>query len=272
MNAPAHERALAGRLRLASYNIHIGVGMDGRFQPERVAEVVRELDADVLALQEVQLGEGRFDMLAHLESATGCHAIAGATLVDPRHGRYGNALLSRHPVVQHRQLDLSVDGHEPRGALDAMLDCGGGLGVRVIATHLGLRPTERRDQVKRLLRVVAADHHRGPIVLLGDVNEWFLWGRPLRWLHAHFGRPPAPLTFPARRPVLALDRVWVTPRACLTGIHAHRTPLARLASDHLPVVATLDLGACPVQAAAPRDVRDARVGRCPPEAPPPRPG
>jgi endonuclease/exonuclease/phosphatase family metal-dependent hydrolase len=231
-------------LRLASYNIHIGVGMDGRFRPERVAQVVRELDADVLALQEVQLGEGVFDMLAHLECATGYRGLAGPTLLDPTHGRYGNALLTRHPVAQHRQLDLSVAGYEPRGALDATVDCGDGLGLRVIATHLGLRPTERREQVQRLLREVAADHHRGPTVLLGDVNEWFLWGRPLRWLHAHFGRPPAPATFPARHPVLALDRAWVTPRACLSGIRVHRSPLARLASDHLPLVATLDLDHC----------------------------
>jgi endonuclease/exonuclease/phosphatase family metal-dependent hydrolase len=229
------------RLRLASYNIHIGVGRDGHFHPGRVVSILQELDADVIALQEVQLGAGTFDMLTHLTRATGYASLAGPTLLHPRHGHYGNALLSRRPIVSHRCLDLSVGRHEPRGALDAMIDCGEGLTLRVIATHLGLRPTERRDQVKRLLAEVNADHHAGPTVLLGDLNEWFLWGRPLRWLHAHFGRPPAPPTFPAGRPVAALDRLWVKPRQCLCSLVVHRSPLARLASDHLPIVATLDL-------------------------------
>jgi len=232
------------KLRLASYNIHMGVGMDGRFRPERVAAVVAELDADVIALQEVQQGAGAFDMLAHLGAATGFAALAGPTLEHPTHGHYGNALLSRLPITGHRRLDLSVAGHEPRGALDATVDCGEGVALRVLATHLGLRPTERRDQVKRLLREVAADTHRGPTVLLGDLNEWFLWGRPLRWLHAHFGRPPAPATFPAARPLLALDRAWVTPRTCLRGVRVHRSALARRASDHLPLLAALDLAGC----------------------------
>jgi endonuclease/exonuclease/phosphatase family metal-dependent hydrolase len=232
------------RLRLASYNIHIGVGRDGHFHPERIESVLRECEADVIALQEVQLGEGTFDMLAHLTSATGFTALAGPTLTHPTHGHYGNALLSRHPVTRHRRLDLSVPGHEPRGALDATVDCGNGVGLRVIATHLGLRPTERRLQVRSLLREVSADTHRGPTVLLGDLNEWFLWGRTLRWLHRHFERPPAPATFPSGWPIIALDRVWVKPRACLRSIEVHRSGLARLASDHLPVVALIDLSAC----------------------------
>ena len=78
-----------------------------------------------------------------------------------------------------------------------------------------------------------------PTVLAGDVNEWYLWGRPLRWLHAHFGVTPALPTFPSRRPLLALDRVWTEPAAMLAFLSVHRSPLARIASDHLPLVARL---------------------------------
>jgi endonuclease/exonuclease/phosphatase family metal-dependent hydrolase len=76
---------------------------------------------------------------------------------------------------------------------------------------------------------------------MGDINEWFLWGRPLRWMHKHFQETPAPATFPARYPVFALDRLWVKPRTLLREIAVHATPLAREASDHLPLTAELDL-------------------------------
>jgi endonuclease/exonuclease/phosphatase family metal-dependent hydrolase len=79
------------------------------------------------------------------------------------------------------------------------------------------------------------------VVLLGDLNEWFLWGRPLRWLRRHFGRTPAPATFPARWPLFALDRIWVEPVRLLERIEVHRNGFAREASDHLPLRATLAL-------------------------------
>ena len=75
-----------------------------------------------------------------------------------------------------------------------------------------------------------------PTVLVGDLNEWFLWGRPLRRLHAHFGATPAPATYPAGWPVFALDRMWVKPLDRLLGVTVHNSPLARQASDHLPLL------------------------------------
>jgi endonuclease/exonuclease/phosphatase family metal-dependent hydrolase len=113
--------------------------------------------------------------------------------------------------------------------------------LRVIATHLGLRPGERRRQIRKLL---ACMHQTGsmPTVLMGDLNEWFLWGRPLRWLHRHFRRAPSPATFPAGWPVFALDRIWVEPWQALRSLAAHDSALARMASDHRPVRASLDFG------------------------------
>ncbi|MDH5536742.1 MAG: endonuclease, partial [Betaproteobacteria bacterium] len=126
---------------------------------------------------------------------------------------------------------------EPRGALDVRLAMRNGT-LRVIATHLGLSPGERRSQMKRLLGLL--DGAGTSVMLLGDLNEWFLWGRPLKWLRRHFGRTPAPPTFPARWPIFALDRVWVEPRGIVRDVAVHTSAIARAASDHLPVRATLE--------------------------------
>lgn len=225
-------------LRIASYNVHRAIGADRRFDPARILAVLREIDADVVALQEVEAHDSGADMLAWLAKETGQHAIAGTTLL--RHdGHYGNGLLTRCPVSEKRVSDLTWRGREPRGAIMADIDCDGHA-VRVVATHLGLRPAERRDQVQQLLHLFRERPHDRS-VLLGDLNEWFLWGRPLRRLHRHFRETPSLATFPSWLPVLALDRIWTHPRAMLKRLEVHRTPLARMASDHLPLVATLAL-------------------------------
>lgn len=224
-------------LTVATYNIHGAVGVDGRFAPDRIAAVLQEIGADVIALQEVPLGgNGAVDVLALLREATGLHAVEGPT-EDSARRRYGNAVLSRYPIAATRAIDLSFGGREARGALDADLDCHGHA-LRVVATHLGLRPAERREQIRRLLQ--AFDTDGMPVLLLGDVNEWFVWGRPLRRLVSHFKAAPAPCTFPSRWPVFALDRIWIRPRQRLLHVEVHKSPLARIASDHLPLIAHID--------------------------------
>jgi endonuclease/exonuclease/phosphatase family metal-dependent hydrolase len=227
------------RIRIATYNIHGGLGCDGHVVPRRIARVITELDADVVALQEVESRATGFDMLNYLSNETGMDGIAGPTLLKAT-GDYGNGLLVRHRAVEMRRLDLSIDDHEPRGALDVELDCGGWR-LRVLATHLGLFPDERRQQTRMLLRALE-DQRPVATVLMGDLNEWWLWGRPLRWLHEHFQQTPSPSTFPSRWPCLALDRIWIKPRRLLRRLAAHRTPLSRIASDHLPVLADLECG------------------------------
>ncbi|HVY37579.1 MAG TPA: endonuclease/exonuclease/phosphatase family protein [Polyangia bacterium] len=229
------------RLRVASYNIHQCVGTDRRRDPARVAAVLREIDADVIGLQEVDARPGAATdsmQMQYLASALGLHAVAGPTIV--RHdGHYGNALLSRRPVLDVRRVELTVYRREPRAAIDADVDVDG-TAVRVIVTHLGLLPGERRIQVQRLLDVLAG-HDGGTTVLCGDINEWFAVGRPLRWLNARLGRAAAVRTFPTPWPVFALDRLWVSPRAAAATVRAHVTPTSRVASDHLPLVADIVL-------------------------------
>lgn len=226
-------------LRLASYNIHAGIGRDRRFDAARIARVIGETGADVVALQEVEHHRvGQLDLLDYLGQACGMATLAGPTLMRETRD-YGNGLLTRLPVLGVRRVDLSRGGREPRGALDVVLDCAGRR-VRVIATHLGLKPLERRQQTQALLALLE-DGDEDVSVLAGDFNEWLLWGRPLRWLHRHFAPVPHRRTWPAGLPLFALDRVWVAPQGALRSLRAHRSALARQASDHLPLVAELDL-------------------------------
>ena len=225
-------------LRVATWNIHAGIGADLRYDARRIVDVLKEMAADVVALQEVASQEAHADFLHELERETGYHVVAG--LLRQRHGSdFGNAILSRYPVRTISHLDLAVGHYEPRGALDVCIDLGLHPLLRVIATHLGLRPHERREQVRRILAKVerGAPH---PTLLMGDLNEWYLWGRPLRWLHRYFVETPALSTFPAWRPFLALDRVWSHPGSLLRGLDVHASAAARAASDHLPLVANLE--------------------------------
>jgi len=221
---------------VATYNIHSAIGTDGRFAPERIGQVVKEMNADIVALQEVPLGGSDWpDVLRFLQVATAFHGVEGPTHCNPRR-RFGNAVLSRYPIIASRSIDLSFGRCEPRGALDADIDCHGHP-LRIIATHLGLRPGERRMQIKTLLEVFGTNQM--PMILMGDINEWLTWGRPLRMLERHFEAVPAPTTFPSRYPVFALDRIWISPRHRLVDVDVHATSLARLASDHLPLIARI---------------------------------
>jgi endonuclease/exonuclease/phosphatase family metal-dependent hydrolase len=239
-HAVARERQAAATttLRVATWNIHGAVGADGRYLPARVVGVLQEIDADIIALQEVASEEAHTSFLADLERDTGYHIVAG--LLRQHHGSdFGNAVLSRFPVRSVDHLDLAVDRYEPRGALDVCIDLGLRPLLRVVATHLGLRPGERREQVRRILAKVERESPH-PTLLMGDLNEWYLWGRPLRWLHSHFREmPAAPRTFPAHRPMFALDRIWVSPAGSLRDLARHASPLARSASDHLPLIAEI---------------------------------
>jgi endonuclease/exonuclease/phosphatase family metal-dependent hydrolase len=228
-------------LRVVSYNIHRCVGCDGQQRPRRIANVLERLDFDIAGLQEVEssgTATSPMHQLAELAHYTRSHAVAGATVFNPT-GDYGNGLLVRGKALEIVRHDLSVRGSEPRGALDVTLQCRSGRG-RVVVTHLGLGITERRAQIDRLLRIVARPS-RLPTLLLGDFNEWFPWARGRRRLIQRFGAIPLPRTFPTRHPVFALDHVWVCPRRLLVSLTVDANPLTRLASDHLPVLATVRL-------------------------------
>lgn len=228
-------------IRVATYNIHECVGTDGACDPDRVAAVLAELDADLVGLQEVASRPGAHTssrQLEYLAAATGMWLVTGPTL-RRRGGDYGNGLLTRFPAESVRRHDLSVAGVEPRGALDVELTLEG-IPARVLVTHLGLGRWERARQAAWLAELLdERDHHL--TLVLADLNEWLPLGAALRRLRRTLGRPPAsPRTFPSRFPALALDRVWAAPSEALRTVERVASPLARRASDHLPVVASVD--------------------------------
>lgn len=230
---------------VASYNVHKCIGMDKKFDPARVVAVIRELDADVVALQEA---DERFGRKAGLLDLRSLKHDAGLTPVPlpanaKGHGWHGNVLLMREGAVRHiRQLRLP--GVEPRGALVVDLDLKG-FSLRIIAAHFGLLRHSRSLQAATLLDIVLAE--KRPTILLGDLNEWRVGRRSsLKPLNPDFGPIHAAIpSFPSRFPLLALDRILASPHRLISSIEVHDSPLARIASDHLPIKARVDLASAP---------------------------
>jgi endonuclease/exonuclease/phosphatase family metal-dependent hydrolase len=227
------------QLTLATYNIHRCIGADRKKRPARISQVLTQIDPDIVALQEVEYS-GSVNELDFVAREPGLHVMPGPTM-DLGSSKYGNVLISRYPPLEVRKINLSHPGRERRGAIDVDIDCRGTM-VRVIATHLGLAPGERRSQAKKLLSRIDDQGEKKKItILMGDMNEWFLWGRPLRWIHGYFGRSPDIATYPARLPIFALDKIWCHPVPVLRDLRRHATPQSRVASDHLPLVGVLNL-------------------------------
>lgn len=234
-----------GSLVFASYNVHKCIGVDGRFDPARIVEVIREIDPDVIALQEADMrfGEraGLLD-LPRLRHETGLAPVPVTAPKPKSQGWRGNVLLVKQGVVRDVH-QLALPGLEPRGALIAEIDLEGGGALRVIAAHLGLLRHSRRQQADSLVDLIGA-RADCPTVLMGDFNEWRLGnGSSLQRLERVFGPlPPALPSFPARLPVLSLDRILANRQGLIQEIAVHDSPLARVASDHLPIMARIDLG------------------------------
>jgi endonuclease/exonuclease/phosphatase family metal-dependent hydrolase len=227
------------RLAVASYNVRSCRGLDGRQDPERIARIIRRLNADVVGLQEVAAVSftGGLSQLKRLAELTASHEVAGPALLS-KHSP-GTALLTRYRPLAVERLDLSIAGREPRGALAVDLDIAG-LGARVVVTHFGLKAFERRRQVESLLEFLDR-HHKDLLILLGAINEWRPSSRVLRQLDERLGQTLALRTFPAPAPVFALDRLWVYCRGGTVEakLRVDKAWPARIASDHLPLIAEI---------------------------------
>lgn len=234
------------QLTVASYNIHKAVGLDRRRDPDRIIAVLREIDADVVALQEADRRFGTRDGVLPRQ-ALDDHTPYGVVSIDHGHmgrpnsmGWHGNALLVRRGIEVAGSGIVPLPTLEPRGAIHADLVVDGRV-VRIVGMHLDLSGLRRRQQVRTVLDHVARCDGDHPAVLMGDFNEWSRHGGCFR----EFGRGWRLLTpgrsFPSRRPVAQLDRIVVSERWEGVSCGVHHSPLAAVASDHLPVIARLDL-------------------------------
>jgi endonuclease/exonuclease/phosphatase family metal-dependent hydrolase len=237
-------------MRIVTYNIHRGQGMDGRTRPERVVDVLEEIQADVVALQEVLSFEGNSDpakdQARYIADKLGFHFAVGENR-KLRGGAYGNVVLSRYPLRTVRNYDLTVSGCERRGCLRTDVHLPAGDVLHVFNVHLGLAFVERRHQGRQLAHAVLGDGVlKGHRIMLGDFNEWTrglttrLLGRQLKHLnlrrHLRWGR-----TYPGLVPVLALDHIYFDASLSLSKLKLHRTRTSLVASDHLPLVADFTL-------------------------------
>lgn len=226
---------------MSSYNIHRGLGLDRRFDLDRTAAVIAEIAPDVIGLQEVvrEHGAAHRDQAGYLADRLGMTLVMGVAR-PYRGGTYGNAVLSRLPVLGWASCDLSHRAREPRICLRVDLDVDG-RPVHIFNCHFGLALRERRAQVDRLGRFIQDfTTLAGSRVVMGDFNEWHP-GPVSRRLRREFSSPKRRIrrTHPAMFPLLALDRLYWDVELQGQELHVHTSRLARVASDHLPIVATL---------------------------------
>ena len=233
-------------IRIATYNIHRSRGLDGRTRPDRIAAVLRDVNADIVALQEVvgagPHGGGHAEALG---AALGMGwVMASARLL--RGHQFGNAVLSRFPIAHHVEHDLSWKTCEPRRLqrVDVALDA---CTLRIYNVHLGTAILERRHQAKKLAAIVGERHGAGPKLVVGDFNEWMrglattLLSEKLHSvdLRDHLRRRR---TYPGLFPVLHLDHIYYGGRVEVVKVDLVRTRLSLVASDHLPLVADIRVG------------------------------
>jgi endonuclease/exonuclease/phosphatase family metal-dependent hydrolase len=232
--------------RIVTYNVHKCVGLDRRLSPARIVEVLREIDADVVALQEVLCIRGRNsedDQAHYIARELGFDYRIGENR-ELRGGIYGNIVLSRYPLLDAENHDISVKGREERGCLRVDVGLEGSGPLHVYNVHLGTSYIERRHQARKLISesILSNGKTPGPRVMLGDFNEWTR-GLATRLLTEHFQSGDIRLhlkrsrTYPGVLPLMHLDHIYFDESLDLQNAELHRSRTSLVASDHLPIFA-----------------------------------
>ena len=242
----------AHRIRVVTYNIHKCRGMEGRVRPARILDVLREISADIIALQEVvrrETGRPDHDQAQYIATELGMNFRFGENR--PHNGgTYGNVLLSRYPLPTTCNYDITTNGREPRGCLRADMEMPGGTLLHVFNVHMGTAFLERRKQARKLVSdaILHRTELQGPRIVLGDFNEWTR-GLTTRLLRKHFVNPNLrnhmnrSRTYPGVLPILHLDHIYFDPELRLHRLTLHKTRRSLIASDHLPLIADFSLPA-----------------------------
>jgi endonuclease/exonuclease/phosphatase family metal-dependent hydrolase len=230
-------------IRVASYNMRKAIGTDRRRRPERTIDVLNELDADIVALQEAdrRFGARHSAIPLHMLEAHSDYVPVPLDTREESIGWHGNALLVRKGVEVHGHTILHIPALEPRGAVLADVALRG-TRLRVVGMHLDLSGLWRRRQAAAILAHLDAREGDPPSVLMGDLNEWSVRGGCLRDFGARHVFADCGRSFHARRPIAQLDRIMVSPDLKILASGAHHSPTARKASDHLPIWADLAVG------------------------------
>ncbi|MDH3638679.1 MAG: endonuclease/exonuclease/phosphatase family protein [Gammaproteobacteria bacterium] len=242
-----------------TYNIHRAIGLDRRFRPDRIAMILRDHDVDIVLLQEVDEGVPRSreqDLAKELALELDYPYFAVGHNVSLRKGRYGNATLSRYPIVRERNIDLTMGERKRRGCQHTTIDVEPVTGytqhLEVFNLHLGLSAWERERQVGLLSRTREfADLERvTPCLLGGDFNDWrsrlrvfFVEGMSFRCATDRYSRrgPKSIKSYPSISPRGGLDRIYYRGGLRLLSVDRCRNQVARVASDHLPLTAVFDI-------------------------------
>lgn len=229
-------------ITVASYNIRKGVGTDRRRRPDRVIEVLRELDPDVIALQEADRRFGAKLSALPLDLLD-AHSPWKPVPFEVRPGGigwHGNAILVRKAAEVIDRCTLDLPTLEPRGAVLAELRIGG-TALRIVGMHLDISGLLRRRQVRCVLAQLR-ERRAMPTILMGDLNEWSAHGGCLREFAHDHRIAPTGRSFHSRRPMAALDRIILTPDVTLLASGVHHSDKAARASDHLPIWARVEAG------------------------------
>jgi endonuclease/exonuclease/phosphatase family metal-dependent hydrolase len=237
-------------IKIVTYNIHKCKGIDGRVSPERIVSVLQEVDADVIALQEVvsKNGGGVSHQARFIADALMMDCVSGPNIVSEAH-EYGNIVLTRLPISSHRNHNISVGHREPRGCLQVDVKVKDTL-IHFFNTHFGTAYLERARQARALFDedILGGNKISGPRILVGDLNDWFA-GHAIRRLRNEL-RDASPglqgwrkRTHPCLLPIFKLDKIFIESSIQLSRCYVHRSRLARVASDHLPLIAHVEVPA-----------------------------